>query len=153
MDYEIEIRRLEAQPMVSIRTSCQAAEIGGTLAEILPEVFRYVRKHNVFPSGPPFTRYHGFDADKVDIEGGMPVSAPLEGEGRITAGELPGGEVVTTIHKGPYEELPAAHDALDNWIAKNDRESAGAQWESYVTDPGEEPDPNKRETELLWPIR
>ena len=37
-------------------------------------------------------------------------------------------------------------------MKKNGRQSRGAQWESYWTDPGEEPDPFKRKTELLWPI-
>jgi effector-binding domain-containing protein len=88
----------------------------------------------------------------VDIEGGMPVKTQLSGSGRIVAGELPGGKVATTIHTGPYEKLPEAHDALHAWIQEKDVTSAGPQWECYLTDPGKEPDPNKRQTELLWPI-
>lgn len=153
MPYEIIVKELEPQPIVSIRTKCHAAIIGSTLAEILPEVFRYIRQNDMWPSGPPFTRYHGFDETEVDIEGGMPVKIALPAQGRILAGELPGGRFVTTIHVGPYEKLPEAHDALHVWMREQKVEPAGAQWEYYITDPGKEPDPNKRQTELVWPIR
>jgi effector-binding domain-containing protein len=153
MSYEIIVKDLKPQPIVSIRIKCHAAVIGSTLAEILPEVFRYIRENDMWPSGPPFTRYHGFSETDVDIEGGMPVRTALPGGGRVKAGELPGGRAVTTIHLGPYEKLPEAHDALHVWMREQQVESAGPQWEFYLTDPGKEPDPNKRQTELVWPIR
>lgn len=153
MAYEIVVKELEPQPIVSIRTRCHAAEIGATLAAILPEVWAYLRKQNVYPIGPPFTRYHGYTENQVDIEGGMPVARALPGEGRVVAGELPGGTVATTVHLGPYEKLPEAHDALHLWIKENAKETAGPQWELYWTDPGKEPDPAKRRTELIWPIK
>jgi effector-binding domain-containing protein len=152
MAYEIELKELNPQPMMSIRTSCRVAEIGPVLAEILPEVFYYLDKLGVRPAGPPFTRYHSFDGTLCEIEAGMPVSEPQQSEGRVVAGELPGGAVAATVHVGPYEDLPAAHDAIDAWIKENGKKSRGPQWESYLTDPGEEPDPQKRETELMWPV-
>lgn len=152
MPYDIEVKQLVPQPMVSIRTQCHAAEIGATLREILPEVARYLERMGVKPAGPPFTRYHGIENNRVDIEGGLPVAEAVAGEGRVSSGELPGGTVATTIHVGPYEKLPEAHDALDAWIHEQNKASAGPQWESYWTDPGKEPDPDKRKTELLWPI-
>jgi len=96
MAYQIETRKVPAQDVMSIRVQCHVAELGAILAEILPEVWRYCRKSGVAPSGPPFTRYHAFDNEKVDIEGGLPVSKPLPAEGRITPGKLPEGEVATT---------------------------------------------------------
>ncbi len=96
MSYEIIVKDLDPQPVVSIRTRCHASVIGSTLAEILPDVFRYLRENDMWPSGPPFTRYHGFSETEVDLEGGMPVKMPVAGSGRIAAGELPGGKVVTT---------------------------------------------------------
>ena len=152
MSYQVEIRTVPSQHVLSIRAQCHVAELGAMLSEILPEVWRYIRKNGVAPSGPPFTRYHGFDNDRVDIEGGLPVPTPLAGEGRIVAGTLPGGPVATTVHLGPYDRLPDAHDALHVWIHEHNKNSAGPQWELYWTDPGLEPDPNKWKTELMWPI-
>lgn len=152
MSYEVEVRKVPEQHVVSIRTRCHAAELGAILSEILPEVWRYIRQSGVSPSGPPFTRYHGYEDDLVDIEAGMPVPTPLPGEGRIATGTLPGGEVATTFHLGPYDRLPDAHDALHQWIEEHKKHSAGAQWEVYWTDPGREPDPTKWKTELMWPV-
>lgn len=151
--YTVEIKKVPEQHVMSIRTRCHVAELGAILAEILPEVWRYVRKAGVTPAGPPFTRYHGFEDDRVDIEGGLPVPRPLPSEGRVAAGTLPGGEVASTVHLGPYDKLPDAHDALHVWLQEHRRDSAGPQWEVYWTDPGHEPDPTKWKTELMWPIK
>ena len=151
--YTVEVKKVTEQHVVSIRTQCHVAELGAILSEILPEVWRYIRKNGIAPSGPPFTRYHGFENDRVDIEGGLPVPKELPSEGRINAGLLPGGEVASTVHLGPYDKLPDAHDALHVWLEKNRKDSAGPQWEMYLTDPGLEPDPSKWKTELMWPIK
>lgn len=152
MKYKIEVKEMEPQAIMSIRVRCKVAEIGPALQEILPEVFYHLDKCGVRPVGPPFTRYHSFDGIDCEIEGGFAVAEPQREEGRITAGELPGGEVVSTIHVGPYEMLPQAHDALDEWMRANGRKSRSPQWEVYWTDPGQEADPWKRRTELVWPI-
>jgi effector-binding domain-containing protein len=152
MAYDIELKELDPQPMVSIRTTCRVAEIGPVLKEILPEVFYYLDKLGVRPSGPPFTRYHSFDGTACEIEAGFPVAEPMTGQGRVVAGELPGGTVASAVHVGPYEDLPRAHDAIDVWIREQGKKSRGPQWETYWTDPGQEPDPRKRKTELLWPV-
>ena len=55
MDYEIEVKEIESQHMVSVRQKCHAAEIGGVLSQIFPEVMNYLRKNSVGASGPPFT--------------------------------------------------------------------------------------------------
>jgi effector-binding domain-containing protein len=153
MSYEIELKDVEPQPVLSIKTKCKIAEIGPIIKQILPEVFNYLDKRGVHPSGPPFTRYHGFADDEVELEGGFPVAEPQQGEGRVEAGKLPGGTVARTMHVGPYEDLPKVHDALDRWIEEMGKEPAGPQWERYWTDPGKEPDPAKQETELLWPVK
>lgn len=152
MSYEVEVKELEPQPMMSIRTRCRVAEIGAVLREALIDVFRYLDKRGIRPNGPPFTRYHSYDGSYCEIEAGFPVPRAEEGEGKIEAGELPGGAAASTVHVGPYEMLPDAHDAIDAWMSKNGKKSRGPQWECYLTDPGKEPDPWKRQTELLWPI-
>lgn len=152
MAYEIELKELDPQPMVSIRSTCKVAEIGPILRETLLEVFHYLDRRGVRPAGPPFTRYHSYNGTDCEIEAGFPVAEPQPGEDRITAGELPGGTAACTVHVGPYEDLPDAHDALDRWIHERGRKSRGPQWESYLTDPGKEPDPHKRKTELIWPV-
>jgi effector-binding domain-containing protein len=59
----------------------------------------------------------------------------------------------TTIHMGPYDELPDAYGAIEQWIEAEGLISAGPAWESYITDPSEYPDPKDWKTEVFWPIR
>jgi effector-binding domain-containing protein len=40
-----------------------------------------------------------------DMECGLSIAMPIEGEGRIRSGKLPGGKVITAMHIGPYEAL------------------------------------------------
>jgi len=54
---------------------------------------------------------------------------------------------------GPYEELHVTHSALGGWLAQEGWVVAGPPWESYVTDPGANPDPKTWRTEIYMPVR
>ena len=107
----------------------------------------------VYPVGPPFGRFHEYQPDHVSIEGGVPVAKPIVGSGRVSASELPGGQVAVTWHVGPYDTLSEAYSAFASWIKEQNREPGGASWEVYWTDPAEVPDPSTWKTELIWPLR
>lgn len=152
MKYECTIRALKPQPVMSIRGKTTLAALVDTIGEFLREVWEYVEKSGGKFSGPPFTCYHKISGEEIEIEAGMPVSDPLPSAGRIKAGELPGGEAVSTIHYGPYDFLPAAGEALDAWVKQHGREAAGPNWEIYWTDPGEVIKAEEWKTEVIKPL-
>lgn len=152
MEHEIGAKDVRPQTTACIRVTTTPADIGPKMEEILPEVWSYLEERGVHPAGPPFARYHGFREDLVDLEAGFPVTGPVAGEGRIFAGELPGGEVAATWHVGPYDTLSEAYRAIETWSQAQGREPAGSPWEIYWTDPGETPDPAEWKTEVLWPV-
>lgn len=155
MSYEVEVREVAPQPMVGIRRTCTMQKIQATLAEVLGGSFAFAKRSGLEPVGPPFTIYHCSAEGEIDLEGGCPVARAPEGEpdGDVRAGELPGGEVATTWHVGPYDGLAQAYGALQAWMSANGREPRGAPWEVYWSDPQQEPDPAKWKTEVIWPIR
>ncbi len=104
------------------------------------------------PSGPPFTRYSSQDDGSVALEAGVQLPRCVEGWEGIIATELPGGEVVTTIHIGPYSRLWAAYEALAHWMENSGRKAAGEPWEYYLTDPRDKPDSSNWRTEIVWPL-
>jgi effector-binding domain-containing protein len=61
--------------------------------------------------------------------------------------------VATTIHKGSYDTLNLAHEAVQTWILENHEEAGGAPWEVYITDPSEVPNPNEWLTEIIHPLK
>jgi AraC family transcriptional regulator len=56
------------------------------------------------------------------------------------------------IHRGPYERLAATHQAVESWIRAENLSVAGPPWETYLTDPGDHPDPETWETEVVHPV-
>jgi effector-binding domain-containing protein len=69
---------------------------------------------------------------------------------------LPAGDYVTLLHVGPYDGLVQANAALQQWASQRHVRWAmdGETWlgriERYLTDPSQEPDPSKLETELAY---
>ena len=86
----------------------------------------------------PVAIYHEMGEElEVDLECGIPVAEPMEGPGRIAAGELPAGKAATATHMGPYQELGKTWYALRKWMDAQGLEPAEAPcWEVYVTNPG-----------------
>jgi effector-binding domain-containing protein len=152
VSYEIATKELQSQLVVAIRATTTPDQLGPLLGELLPEVWRYAEARGAHPAGPPFARYHTYEPDRVDLEAGFPVLEPLPGEGRVVAGHLPQGTAAATWHIGPYDTLHSAYEALEAWIGEQGRRPAGAPWEVYWSDPGEEPDSSKWRTEVVWPI-
>lgn len=81
------------------------------------------------------------------------MATAVTGEGDVKSGALPGGPTAVAMHAGPYDQLSETYAALERWIEANGLRTAGAPWESYITDPAEHPDPGDWRTEVYWPVR
>ena len=158
-DYDTQIREYEATPILTIRRKIPTHEIAAALGSILPAVYGAAHKAlgaeaNAF--GAPFAIYHHFDEKEVDIEGGKAtgrlLDSELAGEGELQARTLPAGKAAVACHVGPYDSLPETVHALATWMTQNGWTPAGPHRESYITDPGQEPDPTQWKTEIIWPV-
>jgi AraC family transcriptional regulator len=155
--YSITKREILPQPVLIMRHRIKRSEIAPTIAQTLHAIFLYSQKNGIALGGPPFARYPESSIGFVTIEPGTRIAtAPDDlnriGEPGIVHDSLPGGPVAFTTHHGPYDKLPDAHAALEAWIEAEGLTPAGAPWESYVTDPGDYPDPKDWKTELFWPV-
>jgi effector-binding domain-containing protein len=148
------------QPYVAIRGRVSMAEIGA-FAVRTPEVFAWLGAHGTPPAGPPFMRYNVIDMTReLEIDNGVPVAAPVEGDAEVIAGVLPAGRYATLTHVGHPSELMAATKALLDWAAAQgltwdmspsaDGERWGSRLEIYLSDPREEPDMSKWVTQLAF---
>jgi effector-binding domain-containing protein len=151
VDYDIQEREVEAQPIVTIRQETTPEGLGAAFRELLRTVHDYLERRGVQPSGPSFGIFHTYEPGRVDMQAGFPVGEAVEGEGRIEAGELPAGRVAVAVHEGSYDTIGAAHEALDAHV--HDRGGHGASpREVYLTGPGDDPDPSKWRTEVVYPL-
>lgn len=153
MIYDIKLKDAISQPVMSIRLETSRSRLADTIAGILRETQAYAAELGIIPAGRPFTRYYRLNPTEADIEAGLPLFEPMPGRGRIISSELPGGRLAHTCHNGLYDGLFKAYQALEMWMADHGYESAGAPWEIYWTDPGEELDPSLWRTEVVWPVR
>jgi len=127
----------------------------------LGEVFGWLGARGVDPAGPPFFKYNVIDmAGELEVEGGVPIAQVVEGDSQVVSGVLPAGRYATLTHVGHPDGLIGATKALMDWAAEQGMTwdmsptEAGERWgcrlESYLTDPSEEPDMNKWETQLAF---
>jgi effector-binding domain-containing protein len=148
------------QPYVALRGRVSMAEIGA-FAVRTPEVFAWLGAQGLPPAGPPFLRYNVIDMTRdLEIDNGVPVAAPVEGDAEVIAGVLPAGRYATLTHVGHPSELMAATKALLDWAAAQgltwdmspsaDGERWGSRLEIYLSDPREEPDMSKWVTQLAF---
>jgi effector-binding domain-containing protein len=153
MAEDIQIKEIQAQPVLCIKAVTTPAEIGSTFQRLLPRVGAHLKEAGIAIGGSPYGRYFSYTPDRVDMEAGIPVATPAKAVGEIISSELPAGLVVSAMHIGPYETLPHEYEELQAWMASHGKQISGAPWEFYWTDPGEEPDQSKWRTEILWPVR
>jgi effector-binding domain-containing protein len=149
-----------AQPYVGIRTQVTMSEFGsGIIPKLHDEVMGWLKQKGLNPSGAPMIIYHVIDmANKLDVEMAWPVAAAQTDDGRIHAGPLPAGRYASLLYTGDYSGLMDANRVLIEWAQQNniawDRwddpngDAFAARYESYITDPGEEPDASKWQTEV-----
>jgi effector-binding domain-containing protein len=69
--------------------------------------------------------------DRPNIEVGVEVAEPFTTTGRVIPGSLPQGRAAKTTHRGRYEDLRFAYDAIIEWCRCRELERAGARWEVY----------------------
>lgn len=153
----------QPQPYVAIKVLVTMQEIGQVVPPLNGEVFGWLADHGATPSGPPFWKYNVIDMERdLEIEAGVAVEQPVPGDDRVLAGTLPGGSYATLVHTGHPDQLIDATAALLDWGTTQgltwDRsdgvegEQWGARLEFYLTDPDDEPDMNKWETELAFRV-
>jgi len=156
----LEIVSRAEQPYAAIRARVTMSQLGG-LGARLGEVFGWLAARGVPPAGAPFFKYNVIDmARELEVEAGVPVAAALDGDDHVLTGVLPAGRYATLTHVGHPDGLIGATKALLDWAAEQGMTwdmsptEAGERWgcrlESYLTDPSEEPDMNKWETQLAF---
>ena len=152
MSYEVSKKTLEEVPFLFARREIAPEGIAEALGEMFGAVYGHATAAGIAFAGPPTARYPKYGPGLITIEAGMPIAGTAEATEGIMVGALHGGPVAATVHKGPYDTLSEAHQALEKWANENGEEAMGAAWEVYVTDPGEVPNPADWLTEINLPL-
>ena len=147
-----EVVQVEARPAAAIHLHIPAKDMGKYMDPAINEVLQVIEAQGLRPAGPLFSFHLQRPGEEFNFEIGFPVEGPIKEEGRVRMIERPAARVVRAIHTGPYDGLQRSWQEFQEWV-KNERLPVIEMfWESYLTDPGKEPDPKKWRTELNWVI-
>jgi effector-binding domain-containing protein len=156
------IEQRTAQPYAAIAaTTSMRGGFGDVIDEALPAVREHLASLGIEPAGPPLVIYRVIDmSGDLHIEVGWPTASEIAPAGRVGSGSLPGGRYVVSTHVGPYDGLVDANEALQRWGDEQglsfavtdapDGEHWDGRFESYPTDPVDEPDPARWETAIAY---
>lgn len=149
----IERRVLEdEQPILYIRREIPLSRLQQTMGECFGALFGYGQKAGLAIAGNPISRYVTTGDGLWTVDCVLPLSQPADSNGEIESGVLVSGPVAFAVHEGPYDRLSETYSAIEKWIDENGYSPGGPPWESYVTDPGQVPNPADWRTEVFWPL-
>lgn len=152
MNYDIVIKETAPSKIASIRDRISTYNAQGDLWN---ELAQYLDEHHVKIIAPCYAIYHdhGFKEKDIDTEVVETVAEFGPGSDRIKFRILEGvKEMACVIHKGPYESLHLAYNAVSVWLEKNKYQITGPVRECYLKGNWDEPDPNQWITELQFPV-
>ena len=151
------------QPYVAIKGFI-TMDTFSAIADRLREVFAWLDDRAITPSGPPFFKYDVIDMERqLEVDAGVPIASVAEGDGDVFGHVLPAGRYVTLTHVGTPDQLISVTADLLAWADEHDLvwdvtdTAAGQRWgcrlEVLKTNPADEPDMTKWETELVFRLK
>lgn len=145
MPVSVKLLTVHPRKLAAVHREVAPGAVGSAWKPALDKVWEFIRSqpglrtdgHNIFlyhqPSEP---------GAQILCDFGVEVTRTFETAGEVHATETPGGEAAIAVHRGPYNRMNEAHDAIREWMAVNRKEPAGHSWEIYG-----DPTPNPADTE------
>jgi len=137
-------------------------EIAAAMGKAFESIHQFTSSHELRFAGPPRSIYTGYDAEGTEFTVAVPIAAAPAGgtgESEVTVGEIPGGQALRFIHKGPYPKLMETYQQISEWMKdqgmlKSDADWAKymPMWEEYLNDPDSTPE-EELITHIYVPVR
>ena len=153
MPVSVNVQTVYPRKLATVRREVPPGAVGAAWGPALDKVWEFIRSQQGLRSdGHNIFLYHHPTEPGAPIlcDFGVEVTRTFETGGEVYATETPGGEAAVAVHRGPYNRMNEAHDAIRKWIAANRRESAGRSWEIYG-DPT--PDPADTESTVVYLLK
>jgi effector-binding domain-containing protein len=131
----VTVETVSPRILAAVRKRVRAADIAASFGSASDQVWAFLRSnpglrsdgHNVF-------LYHhrsGHPATGMDIDFGVEVTCRFPPAEPIDCVETPAGRTAIAVHRGPYRDLRAAHEAVHRWCKDNGETIGAYSWEIY----------------------
>ena len=143
------------QIVLVIRDSAGPDTYGPVMSKGYGELMQFIKAKRLKIKEHPFAMYVSRDsATQFSVfDMGIAVEYADGGKGRIKAEMTPGQKIVMADYFGPYDQTASVYHALEKYISQGGLEIIGNPWEIFVTDPTNEPDTAKWNTQILFPVK
>lgn len=131
MDDDIDIAEVQETPIAAVTGHITFADIPAKMMPMMDKVWAFIRGNGIKGHGHNVWLYRKGEDGELDVEVGVQLPVPFEGDGDVQRLATPGGRAAHAVHYGEYEELPRVHQAVMDWCAAQGHEIAGVDWEVY----------------------
>ena len=147
MSYDVDVVSAQTATMAVARATLPLEQISGKILQLFDLVYAFLETAKVKQAGHNIAVYLN---NVVDLEVGVPVTAPFEDTATVYCSSLPAGRAAHAVHYGPYSELGGAHDAVLQWCEDRGLALTGVSWEIY----GHwNDDPSLLRTDVYWLLK
>ncbi|HEX3715703.1 MAG TPA: GyrI-like domain-containing protein [Trebonia sp.] len=144
MDYQVRVVETGPRPTAVVPAVTTWQEFPALWGQLLGEVWDCLRAGGIDRGCRNIMLY--LDGAPT-VEVGVLLDRPCPLTGRVVASALPAGTAATTVHRGPFGQVEAAHQAVLGWCAERGYRLSGIRWEIYGPN---NPDPAEQWTEVYW---
>jgi len=133
MKHNVVVETVQPELIAAVRSTVRVGEVGRAWKPALDQVWAFLHENREPAHGHNlFLYHHPAQRDQpMEVDFGVEVSERFEPVGNVRCVETPAGEVARTVHRGPYDQLGAAHEAIHTWCAAHGRKIGQASWETY----------------------
>ena len=150
MGIDVAVEVVKLRKLAAVRRQVPFGAVGSAWRPALDQVWAFLRSqpglrtdgHNIFLYTHPARR-----GDPMNVDFGVEVARSFSPSGKVYETSTPAGEAAIAVHRGGYDQLHGAHDAIHQWAKSHDKTFAGRSWEIYG-DPSD--DPSKIETTVVY---
>jgi effector-binding domain-containing protein len=144
--YDVTVVDIDSRPTAVVAATTTWQALPSVWGQLLGEVWDCLRAGGISRGCRNVMLYLD---DVPHIEVGVLLDQPCPLTGAVVASRLPPGRAAMTVHRGPFDRLGEAHDAVVDWCATHGHERTRARWEVYGP---HDDDPAQQWTEVYWQL-
>src|ERR1043166_5122431 len=145
---------LAPKTIVYLKSSATWDSAFETILDAFKNVYAFLDRQGIKPAGPAMTIYTASDDAGFEFQAAVPIAeAPKDPpKGDLAVGTSPEGKALKFMHRGSYDSLDAAYDAITHYLDERKLEARDLYIEQYNSDLLNTPEDNLV-IEVLVPIK
>jgi effector-binding domain-containing protein len=127
---------LAPKTIVYLKSSATWDSAFETILDAFKNVYAFLDRQGIKAAGPAMTIYTASDDAGFDFQAAVPIAeAPKDPpKGDLAVGTSPEGKALKFMHRGSYDALDAAYDAITHYLDERKLEARDLYIEQYDTD-------------------